>query len=113
RQTLAETTLRAPIAGTVAAVSGIAGQEIGSSGASSSSSSSASSSSSSSSGFVTLTDLSSMQVVAGFSETDAAKLHAGEAATVTVDALPGEELAAHMIAIDTSSTVTSSGVRYH
>jgi macrolide-specific efflux system membrane fusion protein len=54
-----------------------------------------------------------MQVVSGFSETDAAKLRVGQAATVTVDALPGQQLAAHVIAIDTNATVASSVVTYN
>jgi multidrug efflux pump subunit AcrA (membrane-fusion protein) len=118
---LAQTTLRAPVAGTVAAVNGSVGEESGAGGgsssssaaSSSSSSSSSSTSSSSTSGFVTLTDLSGMQVVSGFSETDAAKLRVGQPATVTVDALPGQELAAHVIAIDTDATVSSSVVTYN
>jgi multidrug efflux pump subunit AcrA (membrane-fusion protein) len=115
---LAQTTLRAPVAGTVAAVNGHVGQDsssVSSSSASSSSStgSTGSSSSGSGSGFVTLTDLSGMQVVAGFSETDAAKLRVGQAATVTVDALSNEQLAAHVIAIDTNATVSSSVVTYN
>ena len=54
-----------------------------------------------------------MQVVAGFSETDAAKLRVGQAATVTVDALSNQQLAAHVIAVDTDATVSSSVVTYN
>src|SRR5439155_10436246 len=106
QQTLDETTLRAPIGGTVAAVTGVVGQQLSAGGSSSSSSST-------STGFVTLTDLTQMQVVAAFSETDAGKLRVGQAATVTVDALSGEQLAAHVIAIDTNATVSSSVVTYN
>jgi RND family efflux transporter MFP subunit len=103
-QTLADTVLRAPVAGTVAAVSGIAGQEISASG---------SGSGTSSTDFVTLTNLSGMQIVAGFSETDVAKLRLGQPATVTVSALPNRQLAARVIAIDTTSTVVSNVVTYN
>src|SRR6202011_1222427 len=110
QQTLADTTLRAPVYGTVSAVSGVTGEQIGSGGgastttaSSSSSSSGSSSGSSSSSGFVTITNLTAMQVVSGFSETDAAKLRVRHAETVTVEALPGQQLAAHVIAIDTNA----------
>ena len=66
----AETTLRAPVAGVVAAVNGTVGTQATGGGSSSSNSSAASSSSgsrlvsSSSSGFVTLTGLQGMQVLA-------------------------------------------------
>ena len=104
QQTLADTTLRAPVGGTVAAVTGTVGQQLaGGSGASSSSSSA----------FVTLTHLAGMQVVAGFSETDVAKLRIGQPATVTVSALPNTKLAAHVVAIDTTSTVVSNVVTYN
>ena len=123
RKTLAETTLRAPIAGTVAAVNGSVGTQVsggGSSGSSAASSSSStgtgsstgSAASTSSSGFVTLTGLTGMQLVADFAETDAAKLRPGQAATVTVDALPSEKLAAHVLSVAGTSTTSSSVVTY-
>ncbi len=62
---------------------------------------------------MTLTDLTGMQVVTGFSETDVAKLRLGQAATVTVDALTGKEYAAHIIGIDTTSTLVSNVVTYN
>ena len=102
RKALAETTLRAPIAGVVAAVGGTVGAQVSGGGTTrrllllvvelvrrrrGSSS-----------GFVTPTKLTGMQILASFSETDAAKLRVGQPATVTLDALPNEQLAAHVIA---------------
>ena len=118
RKGVADTVLRAPIAGTVAAVNGEVGtvQSGGGSSAVSSSSSSSSATgngSGSSTGFVTLTGLTGMQVVAGFAETDTAKLRVGQPATVTVDALPTKELAAHIIAVAGTSTTSSSVVTYN
>ena len=116
RTTLAETTLRAPIAGTVAAVNGTVGTAQsggGNAAVSTSSSSSSASGASSSTGLVTLTGISGMQLVAGFAETDTAKLRVGQPATVTVDALPTDELAAHLIAIAGTSTTSSSVVTYN
>ena len=74
---LNQTTLTAPVAGTVGAINGAVGETA--TGASSSSSSSSSTSSTgsagaASSGFISLTNLSSLQVVAGYSETDAVKI---------------------------------------
>jgi macrolide-specific efflux system membrane fusion protein len=94
------TVLTAPIAGTVTAVSGAVGSSSGSSSSSSSSSSgsnggtgstsSSSSSSSSSSGFVSIADLSHMQVNASFAEADATKLKTDQVVNITwsIDTLP-------------------------
>jgi multidrug efflux pump subunit AcrA (membrane-fusion protein) len=118
QKAVGDTTLRAPIAGTVATVSGTVGTaESGGGNAavttSSSSSSTATGSGGSSTGFVTLTGLTGMQLVAGFAETDTVKLRVGQAATVTMDALPTTELAAHVIAIDGTATSSSGVVTYN
>jgi multidrug efflux pump subunit AcrA (membrane-fusion protein) len=114
RKTLRQTTLRAPIAGVVASVDGAVGTTVAGSGTTMAAASSASSAAASSpSGFVTLTKLTGMQIVASFSETDAAKLKVGQPATVTVDALPNKQLAAHVIAVAaTAATSTSNVVTY-
>ena len=77
------------------------------------SASSDSSSADSSTSLVTITAENKLQVVAGFSEIDAAKIRPGQAATVTVDALPNEKFAAHVLSVDTLSTVTSNVVTYN
>lgn len=116
------TTLTAPAAGTVASINGVVGQTV-SGGASNSSSSSssgstggaatgASSSSSTGSGFITLTDLSGFQVKASFAEADAVKVQVGQPATVSLDAVPSEEIAGRVVQMDTSSTVSSNVVTY-
>lgn len=113
---VSDTELRAPIAGTVASVNGTVGTAEsggGSSAVSSSSSASGSSGGGSSTGLVTLTGINGMQLVAGFAETDTAKLRVGQPATVTVDALPTTELAAHIIAIAGIATSTSGVVTYN
>jgi multidrug efflux pump subunit AcrA (membrane-fusion protein) len=115
QKALADTTLRAPIVGTVATVSGMVGTAEsggGNAAVSTSSGSGSSGSTGSSTGFVTLTGLSGMQLVAAFAETDTAKLRVGQAATVTIDALPSTELAAHIIAIDGNATSSSGVVTY-
>jgi HlyD family secretion protein len=113
QKALADTVLRAPIAGTVATVNGTVGAaQAGGGNSAVSSSSSSSSASSGSSGLVTLIGISGMQLVAGFAETDTAKLRVGQAATITVDALPTTELAAHVVAIDGTSTSSNGVVTY-
>ncbi|HZQ88677.1 MAG TPA: biotin/lipoyl-binding protein [Gaiellaceae bacterium] len=119
QKTLDETVLRAPIAATVASVGGQVGtaESGGGNSALSSSSSSTSGTGSSgggsSTGFVTLTGINGMELVAGFAETDTAKLRVGQPATVTVDALPNTELAAHIVAIDGTATSSSGVVTYN
>jgi multidrug efflux pump subunit AcrA (membrane-fusion protein) len=123
RKALRETTLRAPIAGAVATVDGSVGDAVsggGGNGSSSSSNSSAassnssnSSSSSSSSSLVTITGQNKLQVVAGFSEGDAASIKVGEPGTATISALPGVTLGAKVIAIDSTATTVSNVVTYN
>jgi macrolide-specific efflux system membrane fusion protein len=124
QRTLAQTVLRAPVAGTVSSVSGVVGQSVSGGGTSANASTSASSSSSStgasstgttstsSSGFVELVNLHGLQVTGSFSESDAAKIRLGQAGTITVSALPNEKLAAHVIAIATTGTTSSGVVQY-
>ena len=117
-----DTTLRAPVSGVVAAVNGIVGQQSsGGSAASSSSSSSgssgtgssSSSSSGSSSGFIVLTNVNVLDVSVGFTETDAPNVHVGQAATITLDALPNQTFNGHVIELDTDSTLVSNVVTYN
>jgi HlyD family secretion protein len=136
QRTVDDTVLTAPVDGTVSAISNQVGEFVGGGGGGGSSSSSASiagssagttgtgggggsttssstgSSSSGSGGLITLTGLDQLQVKAGFSETDAAKLQIGQPATITLDALPDKNLAAHVAAIDTTSSVVSNVVTY-
>ena len=118
RLALRETTLRAPVAGVVASVDGSVGDTVsassnGSSPSSSSAAASDSSSSSSSSSFITITAQNKLQVIAGFSEGDAASIAVGQPATATISALPGVTLAAKVIAIDSTATTVSNVVTYN
>jgi multidrug efflux pump subunit AcrA (membrane-fusion protein) len=61
---------------------------------------------------VTLVSLKGLEVAASFSESDAAKIQLGQAGTITVSALPNKELAAHVVAIDTTGTTSSGVVQY-
>lgn len=123
-----ETSLTAPVAGTVASVSGQVGSPASGSGSSSSGSSSSGSSgsgatgsgsgssssgSSSASGFVVLTDVNLLDVKAGFAEADAAKVKVGQAATVTFDALPGQTVNGTVLSIDVNQTLVSNVVTYY
>ena len=128
---VSQTRLVAPADGVVASVSGKVGETVGGGGASASSSSgasggasgassgtgaaasSSSSSSSTSGGFIVLTNLHGLQVAAGFSETDAVKVRVGQSAIVTVNALPTQKLAAHVLSVDVTPTTTGGVVTYN
>jgi hypothetical protein len=77
-----------------------------------SSDSSASSGSSSSSAFAVLSNLSSMQLVVALSESEIIHVKAGQIATVTVEALEGRKLAAHVGEVAIESTSSSGAVSY-
>jgi HlyD family secretion protein len=121
KQTLADTVLRAPAAGTIGAISAVKGQSSSTSVSSSSSAASSSSgvggstgsssSSSSGSGLVTLIDLSRKQVLASVAEADTAKLRIGQSVEALFSA-SGQTARGQVTAIDTESTVTNNVVEY-
>jgi multidrug efflux pump subunit AcrA (membrane-fusion protein) len=131
-KTVAATTIRAPIASTVAAVNGSVGTTVSSGGSSSSSSSSSSGSSgssgssvsgglgasssgstgsgsSTSSAFITLAQLSRYKMDVSLSESDIGSVKVGQPATVTVNAASGEQFAARVTDIGVLSSSSSSG----
>ena len=132
---LAATTLHAPIGGTVASIGAAVGEQVSGGGSSSASSSASSSGSGSgsasgsggsgsgsgsgsggsgsgSSAFIVLADLDALNVVVPFSESDVGKLSVGQPATVSVNALPNQQLAAHVVSIATLPTSSSGVVSY-
>jgi multidrug efflux pump subunit AcrA (membrane-fusion protein) len=128
------TKLYAPVSGTIASlssltpgqsVSGGSGSSSSSTGSSSSSSGSSgggvtagslggssSSSSSSSSGFAEIINTDTLTMTVAFSESDISKVKVGQSATVSLDALAGVQLAAHVSQISPVGTTSSSVVSY-
>lgn len=92
------TVIRAPMAGVVAAVNGAEGDQVSGGG----------SRSSGSSGFITLVDLHRLTMKVQLSEADIGKVRVGDPATVSVEAVPGEEVAAHVRSIGVLSSSSSS-----
>jgi membrane fusion protein, macrolide-specific efflux system len=120
---VAGTRLTAPMAGTVTAVNGsLGGSSSGSSSSSASSTgggsgsggsgASSSSNSSSSAGFITIQDLSRLQITAAFSESDTTALKEGQSATITWNALEGAETTGKVVAIDPTATTSNNVVTY-
>ncbi len=137
RQALAQTRLYAPISGTIVSLSSLQPGDSVSAGSSSSASSSSSNGSSSSSStgsttagslgssgssssstgsssgsFVEIVNTHKLTMTVAFSESDISKVKLGQAATVTLDALTGVQLGAHVTAISTVGTTSSSVVSY-
>jgi trimeric autotransporter adhesin len=127
---LAETTLLAPVPGTVTAVNGSVGDTVGgtgssvsrgaanaaatgSSGAGAAAEGSTASTSASSSTFATIETLNALEVVSGFAEADATKLAVGQPATITFPALTDVSVAGRVTAVATTSTVVSNVVTYN
>jgi multidrug efflux pump subunit AcrA (membrane-fusion protein) len=140
-QAVENTKLVAPESGTIVSLSGQLGETVsasgttkastGSSGESASSAASSSgssssgagagstgtsgtsgSSSSASSSFAVLSDLSKMQLVVALSESEVGSVRHGQPATVTVEALNGRKLAAHVSEVATLATSNSGVVSY-
>ena len=132
------TKLYAPEGGTIVSLSGEVSQTVSATGttkASSSASSSSSSSSSSSaspsktgstgsstpsssegsssgSTFMVLSDLEAMQLVVALSESEIGNVHVGQIATLTIEALSGRKVAAHVTHVAQTPTSTSGAVSY-
>jgi multidrug efflux pump subunit AcrA (membrane-fusion protein) len=117
---LQETQLVALISGTITAVNGSVGQVVGGGGSSTASSTTSSSTSSttgtsssgSSSALISIEGLQQFQVVASFAEADAIKIEAHQTATITLPALPNDEIKGVVTSIAPVSTVVSNVVTY-
>jgi multidrug efflux pump subunit AcrA (membrane-fusion protein) len=134
-QAVQDTKLYAPENGTIVTLSGEVGEAVTATGTTKASATSSSSSSSSSTGatgsassqsgsagsssssgssssFAVLSNLSSMRLVVPLSESEIGNVRAGQTATVTIEALSGRKVAAHVLSVDTLSTSNSGVVSY-
>jgi macrolide-specific efflux system membrane fusion protein len=125
---VSDTTLRAPATGTIASLEDLSpGDSVpgaSSSSASSSDSSTGSSSSgssttstsasttSSSSSFAEIVNTNTLTMTVAISEADIGQIKVGQSAAVTMDALSGVELAAHVATISSTATDTDDVVSY-
>jgi membrane fusion protein, macrolide-specific efflux system len=97
---VADTSLRAPVTGTIVSLEDLLpGDPV--------------QASSSSTGFAEIVNTGTLTMTVAISEADIGQIKVGQAATVTVDALAGVELAAHVAAISSDSTDTSDVVSYN
>jgi HlyD family secretion protein len=136
-QAVQNTKLYAPQDGTIVSLSGEVGETVSATGTTkasaassssksssstgattsgsspSSSTGSSSSASSSSSSFAVLSNLGSMQLVVPLSESEIGNVKVGQTATVTIEALSGRKVAAHVLKVDALSTSNSGVVSYN
>lgn len=63
-------------------------------------------------GLITLAQTRELQVKANFNETDAARVHTGDRAAITVDAFPDRRFVAHVASIDPIDTLVNNVVTY-
>jgi multidrug efflux pump subunit AcrA (membrane-fusion protein) len=129
-QAVQDTKLYAPETGTIVTLSGEVGETVSATGATKAASSAGSESStgsstgatssggstasnaSSSSSFAVLSNLASMKLVVPLSESEIGQVKDGQAATVTVEALSGAELAARVAEVSMLPTSGSDAVSY-
>lgn len=126
---LSDTTLRAPATGTIASLEDLSPGESVQGGSSSSPSSSSSDSStgssssgssttssasttSSSSSFAEIVNTNTLTMTVAIGEADIGQIKVGQSAAVTMDALSGVELAAHVAAISSTATDSDDVVSY-
>jgi multidrug efflux pump subunit AcrA (membrane-fusion protein) len=120
RQEVRETTLRAPISGTIASISGSVGETV-SGGSSSGGTSEASvggatggesSGSGSGSAFLVLAQLHRLKMEVSFSESDIGKVRVGQTATVSIDSMEGTELSGEITKVSVLPDESGSVVEY-
>jgi multidrug efflux pump subunit AcrA (membrane-fusion protein) len=119
RQEVRETTLRAPISGTIASISGSVGETVsGGSGTGNSEGSSPSATGAEEGGgsesFMVLAQLQRLKMEVSFSEADIGKVREGQTATVAIDSMEGTELAGKVtkVSVLPSEGSSSSVVEY-
>ena len=95
QQGLNDTTLVSPVAGVIGSVAYVVGEVAGASGTV---------------GGITVLPKGPLEVVAAFAESDAADITVGAPATITFDALAGQQATGRVIAVDPVATTSASGL---
>jgi multidrug efflux pump subunit AcrA (membrane-fusion protein) len=98
------TFVKAPVTGDVASISAAVGANAPTA---------SSSTIGSVSGFIVLTNVSSLEIKSGFSESDEAKLKVGQAATISFTALSNVNATGHIASIDLLPTTSSGATTYN
>src|SRR6266581_6838079 len=116
QQNLASTTLVAPMDGVVNSINGVVGESaITGSGTTPEAPGTQAPlpTSQASSAFMVIGDVSGMEVVIPFAESDASKLAFNQDTQVTFDAVPNLTISGHLVAVGSAATVQSGVVNYY
>src|SRR6266851_3698300 len=116
QQNLSETTLVAPMDGEVNSISGVVGENLAPGGGTTPEAPGSQAplpTSAASNAFMVIGNISGMEVVIPFAESDASRLAFKQTAQVTFDAVPNLTITGHVIAVATAATVTSGVVNYY
>ena len=116
QQNFANTTLVAPMDGMVNSISGVVGEDV-SPGAGSTPEAPGSQAplptTAASNSFMVIGNVSSMEAVVPFAESDASRLAFNQDAQVTFDAVPNLTISGHIVAVASDATVSSGVVDYY
>ena len=116
QQNLAGTTLAAPMDGMVNSINGVVGEGV-SPGAGSTAEAPGSQAplptTTASSAFMVIGNVSSMEAIVPFAESDASRLAFNQDAQVTFDAVPNLTISGHVVAVASNATVSSGVVDYY
>jgi len=116
QQNLNNTTLVAPMDGEVNSINGVVGEGVSPGGGTTAEAPGTQAplpTSSASTGFMVIGDVSGMDVVIPFAESDASRLAFNQDAQVTFDAVANLTISGHVIAVATAATNASGVVNYH
>jgi HlyD family secretion protein len=116
QQNLANTTLLAPMDGEVNSIDGVVGETVSPGGGTTAEAPGSQAplpTSTGSTAFMVIGNISGLEVVVPFAESDASRLAFNDAAQVTFDAVPNLTISGHVIAVGSSATVTSGVVNYY
>ncbi|HYL08819.1 MAG TPA: biotin/lipoyl-binding protein, partial [Candidatus Udaeobacter sp.] len=119
QQNLANTTLVAPMDGNVDSINGVVGETVAPGGGLTAEAPGTqaplptSGTGSGSSAFMVISNVSAMEVVIPFAETDASKVAFNQDVQLTFDAVPNLTISGHVVAVATAPTVSSGVVNYY
>ncbi len=116
QQNLSNTTLVSPMDGEVNSISGVVGETVAPGGGTTQEAQGSQAplpTSTASSAFMVIGNVSGLEVVIPFAESDASRLSFNDDAQVTFDAVPNLTISGHVIAVGSAATVTSGVVNYY
>ena len=116
QQSLNNTVLIAPMDGEVNSINGVVGETVSPGGGTTAEAPGSQAplpSSTNSTAFMVIGNVSAMEVVIPFAESDASKIAYNQDAQVTFDAVPNLTISGHVIAVASAATVSSGVVNYY